>query len=884
MSYLQGVDRTEAAPPVAAHARSNSRRVDGVRVDRWIVLAATVLTFALCAASIFTREGLYLDGDEFGLFAIAAHFTGHDWSVVTQDVGYYSFLYPILWIVPAFAILGDIEAVYASTLWINAALAATIPSLAYVIAKRWGFELIGNPWLRGLILVGVTLGGPLVAYASLGLAEVQLAVLYLICLLMLVRLRERPSLVNSIGLAVASIAVYFSHQRSIGVLLALLVCVGLLWIVRRIGARHLLAFLSVGAVLYIAGDWLKRYVIRVVWLDSPTAQGNDVGGRLDRLSDLLDLSTWTTLIQVAVGQVWSLTAASFLLAPVAVALMVVLMARGIRRQKVEGELRGIRALAHGLIGQDASPLFLLLATLFTVGVSILAMAKAVRLDHYVYERYTWFVLPALMLWLFIKLATEEVPKLRWWQILPGWLLLTAGATWVLAHHASRFFMHFNVVSLSPYIAENGIASTRAIGAACASAVALLGLVIMCVRSSTARGTIWALALTAMAVTGVVSSATTVGSVNRFVTSVNDPVNALARTLDDTREVYFHRVGRALPRWQFNLPDQTLRPLEDGAAGAGAYVLTSEEGFFDATDTATGGKPVGTAQGVVVIEAMPGEPPACVSGLDLLPRSHSQTDNGALPGLQNEGREGYIAFGQYTDLPQGDYVATVRLRGPVNSGSGSSAAEAASRVAVASQHGRAIAQTEIAGSGDEMEDGAMSIDVPFTATEALTDAEVQVWVAEGVAVDIEDISLSCVPPGDRTWTFRAGGTGVGGLGEGWSLPEAWGTWSDATEASLHLDLPEDWSGDARLTVALEAFAPAGRGPQRVEARSGGEALGEWEVGAQTSLDIHVPASAILAGGIDMVFSLPDAISPETAGVSADDRTLGIGLRAITLRAS
>ncbi|WP_214468394.1 hypothetical protein [Microbacterium flavescens] len=139
------------------------------------------------------------------------------------------------------------------------------------------------------------------------------------------------------------------------------------------------------------------------------------------------------------------------------------------------------------------------------------------------------------------------------------------------------------------------------------------------------------------------------------------------------------------------------------------------------------------------------------------------------------------------------------------------------------------------------------------------------------------------PADPTWAFHAGSAAVGMLGDGWSEPESWGTWSDGGEASVHLALPESWSGAARLAANLEAYVPTGGNAQRVQVHAGNNLLGEWMVGSATTLNLQIPTTAIARGGIDLTFSMPDAVSPADSGESADERMLGVGLRSITLSA-
>ncbi|MEZ3159109.1 hypothetical protein AB1K54_01040 [Microbacterium sp. BWT-B31] len=150
--------------------------------------------------------------------------------------------------------------------------------------------------------------------------------------------------------------------------------------------------------------------------------------------------------------------------------------------------------------------------------------------------------------------------------------------------------------------------------------------------------------------------------------------------------------------------------------------------------------------------------------------------------------------------------------------------------------------------------------------------------------LDDIDTAAGPitiiPGQAA-AFGVGGYSATMLGDGWSEPEEWGTWTDQARAEVSLRLPEDVQGDMHLSLDVQAYVPPGHSPQRVLVHAGDTPLGEWVIGRATKIEFAVPESAVVDGALALTFSLPDAISPADAGVSSDRRTLGVGLRSITL---
>lgn len=129
--------------------------------------------------------------------------------------------------------------------------------------------------------------------------------------------------------------------------------------------------------------------------------------------------------------------------------------------------------------------------------------------------------------------------------------------------------------------------------------------------------------------------------------------------------------------------------------------------------------------------------------------------------------------------------------------------------------------------------------------------------------------------------RAGDPSTSLLGDGWSFPESWGTWTDSPTASVRLPLPypgKRWC----ITFELRAFACAVQ-PRRVSVRSGAAGtVAEWSFATD---ELHRQELVIEASGDEtsLEFCLHDAVSPSSLGMSADQRCLGLGLLSVTISA-
>ena len=135
----------------------------------------------------------------------------------------------------------------------------------------------------------------------------------------------------------------------------------------------------------------------------------------------------------------------------------------------------------------------------------------------------------------------------------------------------------------------------------------------------------------------------------------------------------------------------------------------------------------------------------------------------------------------------------------------------------------------------------------------------------------------------TLDFRTGGNGWRFAKRGLSLAEPWGTWSAANEVELELPGPLP-PGGLSFQVDLQPFLPRPDSRLRVTALVGADVVGEWVFTGATAartVPLRIPARSVPAQApLRITFRIDGAQSPASAGLSDDQRLLGIGL--ITMR--
>lgn len=143
-------------------------------------------------------------------------------------------------------------------------------------------------------------------------------------------------------------------------------------------------------------------------------------------------------------------------------------------------------------------------------------------------------------------------------------------------------------------------------------------------------------------------------------------------------------------------------------------------------------------------------------------------------------------------------------------------------------------------------------------------------------------LGVLALGERI-VFGSPGHGVNYLFQGWSSPEAWGTWSDSSSSVVFLPIAP--KGVDSVLIEFNALITPSHSSQRVGILVNGiQAFSSTIREPSGAVEVKLPEAAKSDSftGIKIEFLLPDAAKPSEVGLGGDGRTLALGLRAITLR--
>ena len=147
---------------------------------------------------------------------------------------------------------------------------------------------------------------------------------------------------------------------------------------------------------------------------------------------------------------------------------------------------------------------------------------------------------------------------------------------------------------------------------------------------------------------------------------------------------------------------------------------------------------------------------------------------------------------------------------------------------------------------------------------------------------KDLELSQLAPtlniGEVVDFTKAGNGRANFMLGGWGFTEDWGTWATDQLSKVVLPLPK--GEPTKLIIKANAFLSPQHSEQVVEVSINGIRIADQMVLKQSkdnTLEIKLPSGFKTAGeALTIEFRSLDAISPMTAGLSPDERKLGIGL--------
>lgn len=205
------------------------------------VLAIVLILFGTYRISESTMP-ILLD-DEYGYWSNSAFFTGDNWSSVTSKIGYYSYGYSLL-LAPIRLLAKQYDLAwnqaYQLAQLVNVFFLVMGFFLAIQLCKRYMKNL--DSVVRSMACFTVMVYSSNLFYAHISFTECTLNGVFWIFLYLMMRVIDKPSIVNHMGYAVTAFYIYTVHQRALAVLITSAIVVLYLKFVKKNTLPHTVIF------------------------------------------------------------------------------------------------------------------------------------------------------------------------------------------------------------------------------------------------------------------------------------------------------------------------------------------------------------------------------------------------------------------------------------------------------------------------------------------------------------------------------------------------------------------------------------------------------------------------------------------------------------------
>ena len=346
--------------------------------------------------------------DELGYCGHAAALTGNTWSGVMGNMPWYAFGYSLL-LAPLFLLSTDIAVMYKMAVILNMILGLLNYWIAYKVIRK-AMPEVSKGMSAGVIAFTATSYSAYIFHSYIAWSETLLTFLVWLILYELISLEEKPGYTKSILLGATAGYAYMVHNRMLAVAAAvLLTTIFLVWS-KKIKVQHFLLVLFALIALFLLSSMGKNYLEDLLVSNTvqPSMGGANISfGKTNTLSDqigkvkeILTIDGMKKFLLNAIGQVWQILSATYLIAGFGIAFCIDKGIKAIREKKnISFCLFPFMALAATIA----------MTSLFFIEGSAVSADSAVRIDTFFYGRYNDILMGVfiMMALLFFHLEKER---------------------------------------------------------------------------------------------------------------------------------------------------------------------------------------------------------------------------------------------------------------------------------------------------------------------------------------------------------------------------------------------------------------------------------------------------------------------------------------------
>ncbi|MFQ6960942.1 hypothetical protein [Clostridium sp. D5] len=363
-----------------------------------IILCIECLLIIVCAVFSFDKINFpTVINDEFGYLGNAAYFAGYNWKSILSNVPYYSYGYSLL-LTPLFILFNNGVNIYYGVYAINIlSLMGSFLLINYILKEIFS----DISWtLRSVISFIATIN--VYTFIMAGYAMAENVLFFSICLTFafFIYFIKGPSILKGIILGSIISFSHLLHQRSLALVVAMLIMIVFLGIVKKTRKSVLIAVVISIVIGLVMQTEVKEILKNAIWNSDNVANGNDYAGVLGVIWELKSLDGIVNFIFSLISKVFAVTVSYFFMPLFFVEVCLKRLYELIKNKFVEINNKDILYIA------------LFVTLICATGISALFALYPTRKDSVIYTRYIEYMLGPIMAIALCELTKIKFKKLR----------------------------------------------------------------------------------------------------------------------------------------------------------------------------------------------------------------------------------------------------------------------------------------------------------------------------------------------------------------------------------------------------------------------------------------------------------------------------------------
>lgn len=354
------------------------------------VICCVLSLIIICVLNLYNIQKLYgpvIFVDEVGYWATGAYIAGLEWSDVMQKAPYYGWGYGVL-LSPIFHMFDSSIQMYRAAIFLNTIFLCC----NFFVIRKIIIEIKGREQKNYIELIMPLI---LVLYSSFlfnsktTYVESLLVLLFDLLVLVNIIYIKSKKFICMVLAAIIGVWMFSIHQRTIGILVALVLFFGLLVINKKMPKRHVVFFSSIVLGLLVISIIIKKDIVTNLFANGNTSGSNDFSGQVGKVGYLLSVEGIKAFIVNCFGRVVYLGNSTFLLFYVGVIVLckdlLIIVKAFVKKKKII------------ITNNFEIKFFILLCAIAAIAISAIFMIKPTRFEHIIYGRYSeYIIIPILV--------------------------------------------------------------------------------------------------------------------------------------------------------------------------------------------------------------------------------------------------------------------------------------------------------------------------------------------------------------------------------------------------------------------------------------------------------------------------------------------------------